>query len=164
MACFVKFEEVVDDGSYRDRYPDLLEGYANGTYPRPESSWNPRCPNKVRYEMMKRLGYFVTESSEHFAEYTPWFIKEGRDDLIEKFKIPLDEYPKRCIEQMANWDEERERLKTTDTIEIKESHEYASEIVNSIWTGKPSVIDGDIGVPLCTHSTKCVSSARYALS
>ena len=94
--------------------------------------------------MMKRLGYFVTESSEHFAEYTPWFIKDGREDLIEKFQIPLDEYPKRCIEQMANWDEERERLKTTDTIEITESHEYASEIVNSIWTGTPSVIYGNI--------------------
>ena len=53
--------------------------------------------------MLTRLGYFVTESSEHFAEYTPYFIKEGREDLIEKFGIPLDEYPKRCIEQIARW-------------------------------------------------------------
>ncbi len=55
--------------------------------PKP-SHWNPRCPNKVRYEMLKRLGYFVTESSEHFAEYTPYFIKDGRDDLIETFRHP----------------------------------------------------------------------------
>ena len=147
IAFMLKFEQRLKDGSYRDLYPALLNGYESGAFPKPSPYDDPhseRCPNIVRYEMMKRLGYFVTESSEHFAEYTPWFIKEGRDDLIEKFKIPLDEYPKRCIEQMANWDEERERLKTTDTIEIKESHEYASEIVNSIWTGKPSVIYGNI--------------------
>ena len=98
--------------------------------------WNPRCPNKVRYEMLKRLGYFVTESSEHFAEYTPYFIKEGREDLIEKFGIPLDEYPKRCIEQIARWKEEAEAYRKADTIEVKASHEYASAIVNSVWTGR----------------------------
>ena len=143
IAFMLKFEQRLKDGSYRDLYPLLQAGYADGSMPKPNDH-NPRCPNIVRYEMMKRLGYFVTESSEHFAEYTPWFIKDGREDLIEKFQIPLDEYPKRCIEQMANWDEERERLKTTDTIEITESHEYASEIVNSIWTGTPSVIYGNI--------------------
>jgi alpha-galactosidase len=59
----------------------------------------PRCWNKVRYEVMDHLGYFCTESSEHLAEYVPWFIKDGREDLIEEFKIPLDEYPLRCVEQ-----------------------------------------------------------------
>ena len=68
---------------------------------------DPRCPNKVRYEMLTRLGYFVTESSEHFAEYTPWFIKRGREDLIEKFGIPLDEYPRRCVEQIERWNATR---------------------------------------------------------
>ncbi|MEN9012540.1 MAG: alpha-glucosidase/alpha-galactosidase [Yoonia sp.] len=143
IAFMLKFEQRLKDGSYRDLYPLLQAGYADGSMPKPNDH-NPRCPNIVRYEMMKRLGYFVTESSEHFAEYTPWFIKEGREDIIEKFQIPLDEYPKRCIEQVANWDEEREKLKTSDTIEITESHEYASEIVNSIWTGKPSVIYGNV--------------------
>ena len=57
--------------------------------------------NRVRYEMFKRLGYFVTESSEHFAEYVPWFIKRDRPDLIEKFNIPLDEYITRCERQIA---------------------------------------------------------------
>lgn len=147
IAFMLKFEQRMKDGTYRDLYPDLHAGYASGAFPKPSQHHEPhhaRCPNIVRYEMMKRLGYFVTESSEHFAEYTPWFIKEGREDIIEKFQIPLDEYPKRCVEQIANWEEEREKLKTTDTIEIKESHEYASEIVNSIWTGKPSVIYGNV--------------------
>ena len=96
MAFFLQFEHRQKDGSYRSLYPDLVKGYRDGRFPKP-SSWNPRCPNKVRYEMLTRLGYFVTESSEHFAEYTPYFIKDGREDLIENFGIPLDEYPKRCV-------------------------------------------------------------------
>ncbi len=63
--------------------------------------------NLVRYEMLKRLGFFVTESSEHFSEYTPWFIKRDRPDLIEKFNIPLDEYITRCEKQISEWDEQR---------------------------------------------------------
>lgn len=101
MAFFLEFEHRQPDGSYRSLYPDLVRAYREGRAPKP--GWNPRCPNKVRYEMLTRLGYFVTESSEHFAEYTPYFIKEGREDLIEKFGIPLDEYPKRCIEQIERW-------------------------------------------------------------
>ncbi|WP_019994436.1 alpha-glucosidase/alpha-galactosidase [Aureimonas ureilytica] len=143
MAFYLKFERKLPDGSFRDLYPDLLEGYRAGRIPKP-SSWNPRCPNKVRYDMFTRLGYFVTESSEHFAEYTPWFIKEGREDLIEKYGIPLDEYPKRCVEQIAHWKEESAALTGSGTIEVKESHEYASSIMNSIWTGEPSVIYGNL--------------------
>lgn len=92
----------------------------------------------------KKLGYFVTESSEHFAEYTPWFIKPGRDDLIERYKIPLDEYPKRCVEQLANWHKELEEYKTAERIDIQPSREYASTIMNAIWTGEPSVIYGNV--------------------
>jgi alpha-galactosidase len=142
MSFYLKFEHRQPDGSYRDLYPDLVRAYREGRAPK--AGWNPRCPNKVRYEMLTRLGYFVTESSEHFAEYTPWFIKEGREDLIEKFGIPLDEYPKRCVEQIARWKTEAEKLKNSSTIEIRESHEYASEIVNSVWTGAPSVIYGNV--------------------
>lgn len=144
VAYFLKFEEIMEDGSYRDLYPALHKGYADGTYPRPESSWNPRCPNKVRYEMMKRVGYFATESSEHFAEYVPWFIKRDRPDLIERFGIPLDEYPKRCVEQIADWKTKLEEYREADKIEVPNSVEYASEIINSVWTGTPSVIYGNI--------------------
>ena len=143
MAFYLKFEHRQPDGSYKDLYPDLVRGYREGRFPKP-SHWNPRCPNKVRYEMLTRLGYFVTESSEHFAEYTPYFIKEGREDLIEKFGIPLDEYPKRCVEQISRWKREAETYRTANTIEVKESHEYASSIMNSVWTGEPSVIYGNV--------------------
>jgi alpha-galactosidase len=141
MAFYMQFEHRQKDGTYKNLYPALLQGYADGRYPKP-SSWNPRCPNKVRYEMLKRLGYFVTESSEHFAEYTPYFIKEGREDLIEKFGIPLDEYPKRCVEQIARWKRESNMLRN-EPMKLEPSHEYASAIVNSIWTGEPSVIYGN---------------------
>lgn len=144
MAFYLTFEHIQADGSGRNLYPDLLKGYREGRFPKP-SHWNPRCPNKVRYEMLTRLGHFVTESSEHFAEYTPWFIKRDRPDLIEKFGIPLDEYPKRCIEQIARWKREAEALKSADKVEVKESHEYASQIVNSVVTGEPSVIYGNHG-------------------
>jgi alpha-galactosidase len=142
MAFYLNFEHRQKDGSYRNLYPDLLQGYEDGRFPKP-SHWNPRCPNKVRYEMLKRLGYFVTESSEHFAEYTPYFIKEGREDIIEKFGIPLDEYPKRCIEQIARWKKDAADFKSAEKIHVEASKEYASYIVNSIWTGEPSVIYGN---------------------
>lgn len=143
MAFYLNFEEIKEDGTYEDLYPRLVAGYKSGAYPKP-SSWNPRCPNVVRYEMLTRLGYFVTESSEHFAEYVPWFIKRDRPDLLEKYSIPLDEYPKRCEEQIARWNTEVEEYKNAESIEIKESHEYASTIMNSIWTGEPSVIYGNV--------------------
>jgi alpha-galactosidase len=154
MAFYLKFEHRQKDGTYKNLYPALLQGYEEGRFPKP-SHWNPRCPNKVRYEMLKRLGYFVTESSEHFAEYTPYFIKEGREDLIEKFGIPLDEYPKRCIEQIARWKKDSAELKSAGKIEVSESHEYASSIVNSIWTGEPSVIYGN------QRNNGCITSLPY---
>ena len=141
MAFYLQFEHRQRDGSYRSLYPDLLKGYEEGRFPKP-SHWNPRCPNKVRYEMLKRLGYFVTESSEHFAEYTPYFIKDGREDIIEKFGIPLDEYPKRCVEQIARWKKESTALQN-EAMKIEPSKEYASAIMNSVWTGQPSVIYGN---------------------
>ena len=143
MAFYLNFEHRQADGSYKNLYPELLKGYREGRFPKP-SHWNPRCPNKVRYEMLTRLGYFVTESSEHFAEYTPYFIKEGREDLIEKYGIPLDEYPKRCIEQIERWKSQADAYKAAEKIEVKASHEYASSIVNSVWTGEPSVIYGNV--------------------
>jgi alpha-galactosidase len=143
MSFFLTFEHRQSDGGYVDLYPALRRGYAEGRFPKP-SHWNPRCPNKVRYEMLTRLGHFVTESSEHFAEYTPYFIKRDRPDLIEKFGIPLDEYPKRCVEQIARWKKEAASLKAANAVELTESHEYASQIVNSVVTGEPSVIYGNI--------------------
>ena len=144
LAYFLRLEEVKEDGSFKDLYAELKSGYSRGLFPRKESQWNSRCPNKVRYEMMMKLGYFVTESSEHFAEYVPWFIKTNHKELISKFEIPLDEYPKRCEEQIEEWKSQIEEIKEADSIEVSKSDEYASEIIDSMWTGNPSVIYGNI--------------------
>jgi len=104
----------------------------------------PRCPNLVRYEMMNQLGYFLTESSEHFAEYCPWFIKDGRDDLIEHYGIPLDEYPTRCEEQIAEWQEHFARLKGGEAMEVESSNEYAAIIMNAMVTGESATIYGNV--------------------
>jgi alpha-galactosidase len=89
----------------RDLYPALHRLIEEGRVP---------TYNRVRFEMLRRLGYFVTESSEHFAEYVPWFIKRDRPDLIERFAVPLDEYPVRCERQIADWGELRAALEDPD--------------------------------------------------
>ncbi|MCW2258091.1 alpha-galactosidase [Providencia alcalifaciens] len=144
MAFYLEIEKKGLDGKYTSIYPELLSAYESGIAPKDNIHGNLRCKNIVRYEMFKKLGYFVTESSEHFAEYTPYFIKPNRPDLIERYKVPLDEYPKRCIEQIDNWNKELEQYKNSDRIDIKQSNEYASTIINSIWTGTPSVIYGNV--------------------
>ncbi|WP_208350110.1 alpha-glucosidase/alpha-galactosidase [Pseudaestuariivita rosea] len=127
----------------RDLYPDLRTGYHTGRLPKPPLLM-PRCPNHVRYEVMDHFGYFCTESSEHLAEYVPWFIKQDRPDLIEIFGIPLDEYPKRCEEQIANWSTQAETLKTAASIDVPKSHEFAAEIMNAQLTNTPYVIYGNL--------------------
>ncbi|MCG9229949.1 alpha-glucosidase/alpha-galactosidase [Vibrio diabolicus] len=144
MAYYLTLEKKIGQGEYVDIYPDLLQAFADGSAPKPGIHNNGRCENLVRYEMFKKLGYFVTESSEHFAEYTPYFIKPNRPDLIERYKVPLDEYPKRCVEQISQWKTELEAFKNADQISVKQSNEYASTIINSIWTGTPSVIYGNV--------------------
>jgi alpha-galactosidase len=160
MAFYLKFER---DG--QDLYPLLHKVVEEGRVP---------DSNRVRYEMLTRLGYFVTESSEHFAEYTPWFIKRDRPDLIEKYNIPLDEYIYRCQVQIKAWDYAQgvlEGEKNPDFAglltevkgipvmpevlewtrhsfermnEISPSHEYGSFIIHSLETGIPRVIYGNV--------------------
>ena len=113
-------------------------------YPRLRALTSVPDDNRVRYEMLKHLGYFVTESSEHFAEYVPWFIKRDRPDLISRFNIPLDEYPRRCESQIAGWEAERLRLEGGGPIEVQRSYEYAPTIIRSIETGKPRVVYGNV--------------------
>lgn len=144
MAYYLTLEKKDEQGNYVDIYPDLLGAFERGEAPKPGLHHDGRCTNLVRYEMFKKLGYFVTESSEHFAEYTPYFIKPNRPDLIERYKVPIDEYPKRCVEQIAAWKQDLEDYKQADQITVKESQEYASTIMNSIWTGTPSVIYGNV--------------------
>ena len=134
MAFYLRFERKTDDG-IEDLYPRIRQVMADGRIP----DWN-----RVRYEMLTRLGYFVTESSEHFAEYTPWFIKRDRPDLIEKYHIPLDEYPRRCENQIAGWESLRKDLEQGADIEVRRSKEYGSLIIHSMETGTPRVVYGSV--------------------
>ncbi len=143
MAFFLHLERLTSSGGVQDLYPELFREYKQGHIPKP-NRLNPRCPNLVRYEIMDRLGYFVTESSEHFAEYVPWFIKKGRPDLIRRFQIPLDEYLVRCEEQVSDWQKQSQRCQDDSPLELSPSQEYASDIIDSIWTGTPSIIYGNV--------------------
>jgi alpha-galactosidase len=120
-----------------------LEHDGQDVYPRLREVTPPDW-NRVRYAVLEHFGYFVTESSEHFAEYSPWFIKDGRDDLIERFNVPLDEYPRRCEEQIADWHELRARLERGDELEMRRSDEYGAFIVNAIETGEPFTFNGNV--------------------
>lgn len=139
----VAFFLTLEDSNGRSLYPALREGYVSGRLPKPPLLM-PRCPNNLRYEVMQHLGYFCTESSEHLAEYVPWFIKDGREDLIAEFGIPLDEYPKRCIEQAAAWKKQAADLTAQAGLEVPKSHEFAAEIMNAILTDRPYVAYGNL--------------------
>jgi len=131
VAFYLKFER-----NGRDLYPEIRRVISEGRVPE---------TNRVRYDLFKRLGYFVTESSEHFSEYGPWFIKRGREDLIKKFNIPLDEYPRRCEAQLAEWERLRNELENPDTpIEVKRSVEFGSLIIHSLETGIPRIVYGNV--------------------
>jgi alpha-galactosidase len=131
MAFFLKLERAG-----QDLYPRLRQVVAAGRVPE---------LNQVRYDMFMRLGYFVTESSEHFSEYVPWYIKRDRPDLIEQFKIPLDEYLSRCERQIRRWDALKTQLEDGSApLEVKRSSEYAALIVHSLETGQPRVVYGNV--------------------
>jgi alpha-galactosidase len=127
LAFFLKFER-----NGEDLYPLIHKVIEEGRVP---------PGNRVRYDMLRRLGYFVTESSEHFAEYVPWYIKRERADLIERYNIPLDEYPRRCERQIGEWKFLRKSLETPDTpLDMERSVEYGSGIIHSLETGMPRVV------------------------
>ena len=98
----------------------------------------------VRFEMMKQFGYYITESSEHSSEYYPYFIKKAHPELIEKFNIPLDEYPRRCVLQIEEWEELAKTLVHDDKLTHTHSHEYASGIIEALETGKPYSFGGNV--------------------
>ena len=127
--------EVYDkDGN--DPYPEIRRRAATAN---DEKHWN-----MVRIDYINKLGYYVTESSEHNAEYNPFYIKPGYPELIDKFNIPLDEYPRRCVNQIENWKKQKEEILNGGDIEHARSHEYASHIMESIVTNKPYKIGGNV--------------------
>ena len=98
----------------------------------------------IRFEMMKHFGHYVTESSEHSAEYHPYFIKSQYPGLIEEFNIPLDEYPRRCIRQIENWAAQSKTLVKDKNLTHKRSCEYGSVIMNAVVTDTPAEIGGNV--------------------
>jgi alpha-galactosidase len=130
MAFYLRFER-----NGEDLYPLIRKVVEEGRVP----GWN-----RVRYEMLTRLGYFVTESSEHFAEYVPYFIRRDAPELLERFNVPLDEYITRCENQIAGWEKTRDRMLSDERLEVRRSHEYGSLIIHSMETGVPRVIYGNV--------------------
>ena len=137
MAFYLRFER-----NGQDLYPRLQQVLESKSYRRRSDG----LADHVRYEVFRRTGYFVTESSEHFSEYVPWFIKRDRPELIEEFEIPLDEYIRRCEVQIARWDEARSALERGELNEVRHerSHEYGSLIIHSMETDEPRVIYGNV--------------------
>ena len=99
---------------------------------------------KVRYEILRRFGYFVTESSEHFAEYVPWFIKNNRQDLIDKYKIPIEEYIDRCKKNIELWNNLEKDMTPIYNQSLKRSNEYASYIMDAVVNNKEVTINGNV--------------------
>ena len=114
--------------------------------------------NRVRYEVLRHFGYFCTESSEHLAEYVPWFIKGARPELIDEFNIPLDEYLRRCEEQLA-------RPVPTE-LATERSDEYGAGIIHALETGEPFRFNGNVmnnglidNLPHCCVEVPCIADA-----
>ncbi|MDR9762900.1 alpha-glucosidase/alpha-galactosidase [Rhizobium redzepovicii] len=135
VAFFLKYEKVHSDGRREDLYPRLKALANEGASP---------ADDRVRFDVLKRLGHFVTESSEHFSEYTSWYIKEGRNDLIDRLNIPLDEYIRRCEVQIGEWHALRRELEGERPIEVCRSNEYAAGIIHAAVTGAPALIYGNV--------------------
>jgi len=126
--------EVTKDGV--DLYPEIKR--------RAIEKQKEKHYDMVRLEMMLKFGYYITESSEHNAEYHPYFIKRNYPELIERFNIPLDEYPRRCVEQIARWTKMRDELVNDANLTHERSHEYASYIFEAMETGVPFKIGGNV--------------------
>ena len=128
--------EICDkDG--RDLYPEIRRRAK-------EKNATEKHSDMVRFDYIEKLGYYCTESSEHNAEYNPFYIKAGREDLIEKFNIPLDEYPRRCVKHIERWAAQREELMNGGDVQHTRSKEYASRIMEAITTGNPIKIGGNV--------------------
>ncbi len=148
MAFFQKFEKI---STGEDLYPKLkrladqiLSDKKISSRTKKQEYPGRNLHEKVRYEILKRFGFFVTESSEHFAEYVPWFIKPNKEELIEKYKIPVDEYILRCEYYSELWNELDKDISIITSEAIKRSHEYASYIIDAIVNNNKFTVYGNV--------------------
>ncbi len=124
------------DKEGNDLYPEIRE--------RAKTINDQKHGDMIRMEYLKNFGYYVTESSEHNAEYNPFYIKSKYPELIERYNIPLDEYPRRCIKQIEGWKARRDKLLAGEELDHKRTHEYASYIMEAMVTNKPYKIGGNV--------------------
>ena len=124
----------------------LQDRNGNDLYPRFKEKFNEVKPewDCVRREIMNRFGYYNTESSEHTAEYHPYFIKKDHPELIEKYHIPLDEYPRRCIKQIKEWKDLKKEILLPENVKHERSKEYGASIIEACETGYPCKIYGNV--------------------
>ena len=148
MAFFQKIEKI---STGEDLYPKLkrladqiLSDKRISSRTKKQEYPGRNLHEKVRYEILKRFGFFVTESSEHFAEYVPWFIKPHKEELIENYKIPIDEYIFRCEYYSELWNELDKDISIITNEEIKRSHEYASYIIDAIVNNNKFTVYGNV--------------------
>ncbi|MGL6173192.1 MAG: alpha-glucosidase/alpha-galactosidase [Cellulosilyticaceae bacterium] len=128
----------ITDLENNDLYPEIKKRAKdpNGDY---DKDWD-----LVRLDMMDRFDHYITESSEHTSEYTMWHIKSKYPELIERYKIPLDEYPRRCISQIANWEKLRDELVHDANLTHEKSHEFAAYIMKAMELDEPYRIHGNV--------------------
>ncbi|MBQ8371124.1 MAG: alpha-glucosidase/alpha-galactosidase [Clostridia bacterium] len=132
----------IEDADGNDLYPEIRRR-AIKTLEEELAKGDSKHGDLVRYEYIRRLGYYCTESSEHNSEYNAFFIKSKYPELIQKYNIPLDEYPRRCVNQIARWKNDREQYVKGD-VSHKRTHEYASYIMEAMVTDKPYKIGGNV--------------------
>lgn len=134
MAWLLKIEDL--DG--RDLYPEIRRIAAK------KNASAEGHKDMVRFDYILKFGYYCTESSEHNAEYNPFYIKSRYPELIEKYHIPLDEYPRRCVNQIEKWKTQKAEIMNGGNIEHTRSIEYASHILEAIITNTPYRIGGNV--------------------
>lgn len=128
---------------------ELQDKNGNDLYPEvrrraKEKNAKEKHNDMVRFDYIDKFGYYCTESSEHNAEYNMFYIKSKYPELIERFQIPLDEYPRRCVNQIAGWAKERDELRQSHRLSHERSREYASHIMEAVVTGAPYQIGGNV--------------------
>ena len=128
----------IEDADGNDLYPEIRRRACEILENPPE-----KFVDLVRLEYIRRLGYYCTESSEHNAEYNNLFIKSKYPELIERYRIPLDEYPRRCVNQIAGWKNAKNEY-LNGNITHSRSREYASHIMESMVTDNPYQIGGNV--------------------
>ncbi|OGV39409.1 MAG: alpha-glucosidase/alpha-galactosidase [Lentisphaerae bacterium GWF2_45_14] len=132
--------EITDGG--KDLYPEIkkiaekkLKQWRKG---------KEKNHDMIRLEMMLKFGYYITESSEHNAEYTPYWIKTNYPELISEYNIPLDEYPRRCVNQIAAWEKRSKDIVENPNLTHEPSHEYGSLIMEAMESDNPARIGGNV--------------------